>query len=125
MLRSYAARYSLIAVCVSLAFVALYTVLELNKAGRAITLVDFAASFDLKTALVLTAPVTFTTLAYLAGQQRDKVAAYAREREALNSVLRTLIHAPDPDLDQTLPRALQQIARAVGMDAAALLVIRP
>lgn len=121
--RSYAARYSLIAVCVSLAFVVFYTFLELNEAGRAITLADFAASFDLETALVLTAPVTFTTLAYLAGQQRDRVAAYAREREALNSVLRTLIHAPDPDLEQTLPRALQQIARAVGMDAAALLVI--
>src|SRR5512139_3391477 len=123
MLRSYAARYSLIALGISLGFAVIYITLDLNETRTAIMPANFLALLDLEAVFVLLAPVTFTALAYLAGQQRDRAAAYAHEREVLNSVLRSLIHAPDPDLEQTLPRALQQMCRVLSMDAAACLTL--
>jgi GAF domain-containing protein len=123
MLGSYAARYSLIALGVSLGFAVIYIILDFSETARAITPANFLASFDLEAVFVLLAPVTFAGLAYLAGQQRDRAAAYAHEREVLNGVLRSLIHAPDPDLEQTLPQALQQMCHVLSMDAAAFLTL--
>jgi signal transduction histidine kinase len=122
-LKSYAVRYSLTAFVVSTLFAATYAVADLIEASRAITLSDFIVHVGWDDWLVLMLPLVFTPFAYLAGRQRDRVAALAREREALNDILRTLMHVTDPDLELGLPRALRQIAAALRADAAALLTI--
>ncbi len=123
MLKSYAVRYGLGALLLSTVFAILYAAIELQEVGRAITLGEFFTTVGPEYWLVLTLPLTFTALAYGAGKQRDRATALAREREALTDILRMLIHAPDPDLEQSLPRALQQIAAVESAEAAALLTI--
>lgn len=123
MLKSYAVRYGLIALLLSTLFAIWYAVIELVEAGASITLSAFFVSVGPEYWLVLTLPLTFTALAYVVGRQRDRVSALAREREALNNILRTLMHVSDPDLEQSLPRALQQITAVVSAEAAALLTI--
>ena len=114
-------RYSLIALVLSSLFVIVYAIIELIEAGVAITFGAFFTTVGPEYWLVLTLPPSFTALAYVAGRQRDRVTALAREREAFNDILRNLMHVSDPDLEQSLPRALSQIAAAVQADAAALL----
>src|SRR5512137_594362 len=101
MLKTYAARYGLIAAVISLLFVVLYTALEIMEPHIRPTFSQFLASAGLEYWLVITLPVTLTLLAYWAGRQRDRVAAYAHDRDTLNAILRSLLYTPDPDLDQT------------------------
>jgi PAS domain S-box-containing protein len=120
--RTYALRYGLIAVVISILFVTVYTALEIMEPHIPLTFSQFLASAGLEYWLVLTLPVTLTLLAYWAGWQRDRVTAYARNRDTLNHILRSLIYTPDPDLDQTLPQVLGHIAAALGADEAAVLI---
>ncbi len=121
--KSYAMRYGLSALALSILFVALYTAIELVEAGAAITLSAFLTMAGPEYWLVLALPLFFTVIAYAAGRQRDQVTALARDREALNDILRTLMHISDPDLEQNLPRALDRIAGVLSAEAAALLTI--
>jgi GAF domain-containing protein len=119
MLKSYAARYSLIALALSILFAIVDAVVKLIEAGVPITLSAFFITAGPEYWLML----TFTALAYVAGLQRDRAAALARERDALNDIWRTLMPMPDTDLEQSLPRALQQIAVVANAEAAALLTL--
>ncbi len=121
--KSYAMRYGLSALALSILFVALYTAIELSEAGAVVTWRAFLTMAGSEYWLVLTLPLFLTALAYAAGRQRDRVTALARGREALNDVLRTLMHISDPDLEQNLPRALDQIVGVLNAEAAALLTI--
>jgi two-component system phosphate regulon sensor histidine kinase PhoR len=103
-------------------FVLAYAIVELIEAGLSITLGAFLAGVGPEYWLmVVTLPLTFMALAYIAGRQRDRTVALAREREALNDILRTLLHVSDPDLEPSLARALDQIAAVLQATAAALL----
>jgi len=119
---TYAARYGLIALMMSILFVVLYTTLELSEQHIPTTFIQFLTSGKLEYGLVLLMPIVLIPLAYWAGWQRDRVTAYARDREALNHVLRTLMITSDPDLDRTLPQLLTDIAAASGADEAGVLV---
>src|SRR5512136_1998911 len=120
--RTNAARYGLIAVVISILFVTVYTTLEFLEQHVAAAFGVFIASTGPRYWLVWTMPATLTLLAYWAGRQRDRVAVYARDREALHLILRSLVYAPDPDLDQTLPQVLQHIAEALDVAEAVVLV---
>jgi PAS domain S-box-containing protein len=122
MLRTYAARYGLVAGAISILFVALYTALEMMEPHSPPTFSQFLATAGLEYWLVLTLPVIVTLLAHRAGRQRDRVTTYARDRDTLNHILRSLMYTPDPDLDQTLPQVLRQIAGALRIDEAVVLV---
>jgi signal transduction histidine kinase len=122
MSRTYAARYGLIALVLSILFVTLYTALEFTEQHIPTTFIQFLASTGLKYWLVCTLPATLTLLAYWAGRQRDRATIYAHDREALNHILRILMVTPDPDLDQTLSQVLHHIAAALGVDEAMVLV---
>ena len=119
---TYATRYGLIAVVISLLFVVLYTALEMMEPHSQPTFNQFLASAGLEYWLVLTLPITLTLVAYWAGRQRDRVTTYARDRDTLNAILRSLLYAPDPDLDQTLPQVLGRVATALGADEAVVLI---
>ena len=119
---TYATRYGLIATVISILFVTAYTALEMMEPHIRPTFSQFLASAGLEYWLVLTMPLTLTPLAYWAGRQRDRVAAYAHDRDTLNHILHTLLITPDPDLDQTLPQVLRHIAAAQGFDDAVVLV---
>jgi PAS domain S-box-containing protein len=121
--KSYAARYSLIALALSILFAIAYAVVELIEEGGAITLREFFTTVGPEYWLVLLLPAVFTALAYVAGRQRDRAAALAREREAFNGILRTLLHAVEPQLEHNLTRALEQITSVRRAEAAALLTI--
>ncbi|CAG0936601.1 two-component system, OmpR family, sensor histidine kinase KdpD [Thermoflexales bacterium] len=123
MLKSYAVRYGLSALLLSLAAAFLYAVIKLMEVGRAIAPREFFTTVGPAYWLVLTLLLTFAALAYGAGKQRDRAVALARERETLTGILSTLMHAPDPDLEQSLPRVLQQIAAVVSAEEAALLTL--
>ena len=120
MSRTYATRYGLIAGVISILFVTLYTTLEYMGQRIPTTFIQFLASAGLEYWLVLTLPLTLTPLAYGAGRQRDRVTAYAHDRNTLNDILRSLMVTPD--LDQTLPQVLHHIAATLGVDEAAVLV---
>ena len=123
MLKSYAARYSLIALALSVLFAIAYVVVGLIEAGVSITLSAFFTTVGAEYWLMLTLPLTFTVLAYVAGLRHDRAVALAREHDALNDIWRTLMPIPDTDLEQSLPRALQQIAVVANAEAAALLTL--
>jgi PAS domain S-box-containing protein len=120
-LKSYAVRYSLLAVGLSALFVIAYAVGESISGGAAAGGFLVAAGPD--DWLVLTLPLGFTALAYAVGRQRDRVVTLAREREAFNDVLRTLLRASDPDVAQALSHSLAQMTVTMGAEAAALLTI--
>jgi PAS domain S-box-containing protein len=120
--KSYAARYGLIATLISIAFVALDTALEYSEQHISTTFIQFLTSSKWEYWLVLTMPITLIPLAYWAGSQRDRVTASARDREALNHILRMLLITPDTDLDRTLPQLLRDITAATGVDEASVLV---
>ena len=114
--RTYAVRYTLIAVMIAVIFVITRAALDLLEAGLPLALASYRLTpGDL---LVMTTPLSFGLLAFLAGRQRDRVDAQTRYFAAINQINRTLTRALD--LDQTLPEALTQIVAALGLDHAAL-----
>jgi PAS domain S-box-containing protein len=119
--KSYAMRYSLLAVLLSALVVMAYALGEMiNNGGNPGGLLAATGPDDW---LVLTLPLGFTALAYAVGRQRDQVVALAHEREAFNDILRTLLRVSDPDLEQSLPHALEQMVAVLHAEAAALLTL--
>ncbi len=116
--RTYAARYTLIALMISIIFIFAHATLDLLEIGLPITLESYRLTLGAGDLLVMTTPLSFSLFAYLAGRQRDRVDAQTRYFEAINQLNRTLTRALD--LDQTLPEALTQITAALGLDHAAL-----
>lgn len=123
MLNSYAVRYGLGALLLSAVAAFLYALFKLLVVGRPVAPGEFFTTVGPEYWPVLALTLTFSALAYGAGRQRDRTATLARERETLADILSTLMHAPDPDLGQSLPRALQQMAAVVKAEAAALLTL--
>jgi PAS domain S-box-containing protein len=119
--KTYAVRYSLVALALSILFVVLYVIAEWIATGALLTVSGFFAALSSELGLLLLLPLTFAALAYGAGLQRDRAAALAREREALSDILRTLMRMSDPELEQGLARVLDQITAALNATAAALL----
>lgn len=116
--RTYAARYTLIALMIAIIFVIVHATLDFLEIGLPVTLESYRLTLGVGDLLVMTTPFSFSLLAYLAGRQRDRVDAQARYFETINQLNRTLTRALD--LDQTLPEALTQIAAALSLDHAAL-----
>lgn len=118
MSRQYAIRYTLVALVISVVFVITHATLDLLEVGLPIAYESYRLTLGLGDLLVMTTPLTFGAVAFLAGRQRDRVAAQARYLDGINRVNRTLTRALD--FDQTLPEALQQVTRALHLDHAAL-----
>ncbi len=116
--RKYAARYTLIAMMIAIVFVITHATLDLLEAGLPIAFESYRMTLGLGDLLVMTTPLSFGFLAFLAGRQRDRVDAQTRYFAAINQINRTLTRALD--LDQTLPEALSQITTALGLDHAGL-----
>jgi two-component system phosphate regulon sensor histidine kinase PhoR len=118
MLRTYAARYSVIAFFTAVVFVVTHAVFDFIELNVAFTWNTWWQSIGWGDLLVITTPLSFTAFAYVAGRQRDRAAAQARYLNGINRILRTLTHSLD--LDQTLPAALQEVVRALQVDDALL-----
>ena len=116
--RSYAVRYSLIALFIAIVFVISHALLDLLEIGLPLTWDALRASIGWGDFLIMTTPLSFTALAYLAGRQHDQVAAQARYLAAIDRMNRSL--ARSLDLDQILPDGLTQIVQALRADYAAL-----
>ncbi len=120
MLKTYAARYSVIAFFIAVAFATAHMVMDFVELNVAFTWDVWWRSIDWGDLLVVTTPITFTALAYVAGRQRDRADAQTRYLHAINRILRSLTRSLD--LDQTLPEALQETVTALRMDDALLYV---
>ena len=118
MSRTYAVRYTLIAVMIAIIFVIAYTTLDLLEVGLPISFESFRTTLRLSDLLVMSTLFSFAFIAFLAGRQRDRVVAQTRYLDAINQVTRRLARALD--LDQTLPEALDSIVGALRLDRAAL-----
>ena len=116
--RTYAVRYTLIAMAIALVFVITHATLDLLEAGLPLALESYRHTVGWGDLLVMTTPLSFGLLSFLAGRQRDRVDAQTRYFAAINQINRTLTRAFD--LDQLLPEALTQIAAALRLEHAAL-----
>jgi len=116
--RKYAVRYTLIGMMIALVFVISRATLDLLDAGLPIAFESYRRTVGMGDLLVMTTPLSFGFLAFLAGRQRDRVDAQTRYFSAIDKINRTLTRALD--LDQTLPEALSQIVAPLGLEHAAL-----
>ena len=115
---SFATRYTLIVLLISIVFAIIYEILELVGFGLPFTLASFRQTLTIADVLILLVPFTFTALAYVAGRQRDRAAAQARYLDTINRIIRTLTRSLD--LDRTLPEALDQTVAALNVEGAAV-----
>jgi PAS domain S-box-containing protein len=116
--RTYASRYSLIALIAGSVFACSTLALEALETAQSLTLDSLQKTVGWGDVLVVTAPFACGFFAYLAGRQRDQEDVHARYLDGINQVQRTLTRALD--LNQTLPEALQQVTRALHLEHAAL-----
>ena len=112
--RKYAARYTLIAMMIAIVFVITHATLDLLEAGLPIAFESYRMTLGLGDLLVMTTPLSFGFLAFLAGRQRDRVDAQTRYFAAINQINRTLTRALD--LDQTLQEAMSHITKTMRLD---------
>ncbi len=119
MLRTYANRYGLIALIISVTFFALQVIFELAEFGRPLS--DLAASLDVLVTLAM-APV-FTVAGWWLGHQRDRMTAQTCYITALNRMTLGSLHALDPE--RALNEALLPITTALSGEDGVLLVTSP
>ena len=119
MSKSFAVRYGLIALSLSVLFLALYVTLE-----TAPMLPGSEVGFEHggEDWLVLIIPLTVVALAVLAGRQRDLLVAQTRQRDVMNAILQTLNGTLDGDPERALQAALDHLAGWPGAQAAAILL---
>ncbi len=111
MLHTYAGRYSLIALLVSLIFAGVQMILELSELRLSITWASLAAAFGAKELSLIAMALSFTALAWWAGRQRDRLVIQRRYADALSRVTLNLLHVGD--LDQALNEIMPPLTRAL------------
>ena len=117
MFKSFTARYGLIALALSILFLALYAALESSEVH-----LNGAGLWHREDWLVLIIPMTLIGLAVSAGWQRDLLVAQTRQHAVLNACLRALNGALDGNPEQTLLATLTHLAAWQGVQAAAILL---
>ena len=116
MRHSFAIRYALIAIFLSIVFLFLQAALDALDHGVALNL--FPSDFGWDGLFLSTTPIMLGLLGYIVGRQRDRLVMQRRYVEVLNQIMINLTRSLN--LDQALVRALELSSEALELDGGSL-----
>jgi len=113
---SFARRYALIAIILSIVFLFFHAILDAADRGIALSLFPLILSWD--GLYLATTPITLGLIGYIVGRQRDRLAMQRRYVDVLNQIMINLTRSLN--LDQALVRSLELSSEALELDGGSL-----